>query len=167
MLIILGNTLSLLGNICNLLSTRAKTYKNTLLIQCINSFFCVIACICLEGYSGIIVYIIATLRNLCCALLKPTKLLKIILVCSVIIFGIIFMDKTIYGLLPIIASAYYSIVMMTTNDTVKLKTALAINSFLWVIYGLIILDFASVCFKSLIIISCIQIIIKNKKQESF
>lgn len=164
-MLLLGNILSLLGSTCSFISTRAKTYKKTLLIQSLDATFFTLSCLCLGGYSGVVVNAVAILRNVCCACFKPSKWLKIAFVMLTVILGILFMDKAIYGLLPIIASAYYSIVMVTTDDVKKLKIALMINNILWLIYELIILDLVGVGFKIASIISCISMIVKKQLKE--
>ena len=80
--------------------------------------------------------------------------------------GIIFRDDVWYGFLPIIASTLYTIAIVSTKDIKKLKTYLIINNLLWLIYGIIIFDIVGVCFKSIVIISCIQHLLKNKKTHS-
>lgn len=161
-MLLLGNIFSLIGSICSFLSTKAKTYKNVLLIQSLDATFFTLSTLCLGGYSGVIVNFVAILRNLSCAFFDLKKFIKYVFIILTILLGLIFMDRAIYGFLPIIASSYYAITMLHTNDVYKLKKALIINNGLWLIYGIIIFDFVSIIFKLISIISCMQFI-KNKE----
>lgn len=165
-MILIGNIFSLLGSICSLLSTRVKTYKKTLLIQSLDATCFTLSCIFLRGYSGIVVNSVAIIRNLSCAFLPLKAWMKWIFVALTMILGILFMDKSFYGILPIIASTFYSIVMVNTKDNLILKKSLLINNLLWFIYSIIILDFVGTGFKIISIISCIHFIIKSKKDKN-
>lgn len=163
-MIILGNLFSLLASIISVISTRAKTYQKTLLIQTLDSILFTLSCICLHGYSGIVINICGAIKNLSCALFNIKTPIKIVFIILTVVFGVLFMDKSLYGVLPIIASTYYSTVMFQTKNVNKLKFALLINNILWLIYEIIILDFIGVIFKIISIISCIQIQLTNKKR---
>lgn len=164
-LILIGNLFSFLGSICSFLSTKVKTYKMTLIIQSLDATFFALSSLFLKGYSGIIVNCVAIARNISCAFFNLNKYTKIVFIGLTVILGLIFMDKTIYGFLPIIASSYYAFVMLNTNDVYKLKKALMINNLLWLIYSIIILDVVGTIFKILSIISCIKYISKKEKIE--
>ena len=165
-MIILGNIFSLLGSTCSFISTRAKTYKNTLIIQSLDATFFTLSCLCLGGYSGVVVNAVAIGRNLTCVFIDSKKWLRLTFAGLTIVLGLLFMDKAIYGLLPILASAYYSIEMAITEDINRLKRALLINNILWLMYELVILDFVGIGFKIASIISIIQVARMTKYEDS-
>ncbi|MBO5387549.1 MAG: YgjV family protein [Lachnospiraceae bacterium] len=165
-MVLLGNIFSLLGSICSLISTRAKTYKNTLLIQTVDATLYTLSCLCLGGYSGVTINACAIVRNLSCVFLQLKNWMKVSFILVTFILGVLFRDKEIYGWLPIVASTFYAIVMIVTQDIKKLKIGLIINNILWMLYEIVIFDFVGVVFKVIALTSCTQSIIQMKGDNS-
>ena len=68
--------------------------------------------------------------------------------------------------MPIIASTFYAFVMLVTDNINKLKLGLIVNNILWLFYEIIILDFVGVLFKVFSLISCTQMVIKERKSKN-
>ena len=80
--------------------------------------------------------------------------------------GVLFKEQGFYGWLPIIASTFYAFVMLVTDNINKLKLGLIVNNILWLFYEIIILDFVGVLFKVFSLISCTQMVIKERKSKN-
>lgn len=165
-MIILGNALSLIANILALTSTRFKDYKKMLLMQSADTTFSTLANLALGGYSGALISICGLVRNLYCAISKKAnKIISFSIIAITFIISMIFTFDKWYDLLPIIASTSYGLVILNTKDIVKSKIALIINCSLWLVYGAIIYNFVGIIFKTIMIISTTQSLIKYRNME--
>lgn len=50
-------------------------------------------------------------------------------------------NRGVIGFLPVVASSMYSLVLIKTDDNLKIKITLILNLSLWVIYGVYIKDY--------------------------
>lgn len=76
-----------------------------------------------------------------------------------------FTFKEWYDILPILASTSYGLIILNTKDIVKSKIALIINCSLWIVYGAIIYNFVGIIFKTIMITSATQSLIKMYKDK--
>ena len=165
-MIVLGNILSLVSNILAITSTRLKDYKKMLLVQSVDTTFSALANLILGGYSGALISICGLVRNLYCALSKKTnKIISFGIIAATFVISMEFTFKEWYDILPILASTSYGLIILNTNDIVKSKIALIINCSLWIVYGAIIYNFIGIIFKTIMITSTTQSLIKMYKDK--
>lgn len=160
--LILGNLFGLLCGIFCTASTFGKDNKQMMKLQCLDCSCGIIACIILRGYSGAIVQSVCLVRNMLVYKEKCSKLVQVILLTIIFILGIMFNNMGILGLLPIIASMEYTIVIMKTANIKLINISLLINNILWLIYNFIIQNYLNMILSTIIIISSTINILKRR-----
>lgn len=132
--------LSLIASIIFLIAIQQKTVKKLFIYDTIQLVINVFVNLLLKGYSGAVVQSIAVLRGVLKAKSKLNYQSGILIITLQIIFGFLFNNHGIIGLLPIIASVSYSIVLMLSENILFIKLNLVINLILWTIYSFCIHD---------------------------
>jgi len=160
--IILGNITSILACVSESYSTTRKTNKEALLVQCISQLFYGAGYIILKGYSGLVQNIVSLARNLFAAFGKSNKIIEWTLILAAAVFGIIFNNRGLLGLLPVAGNLLYSIAVFKFKDSNKnLKIAFGISSATYVIYNAAVLNFVGAATSLVIVISVVINLIKK------
>ena len=141
--LILGNIFSLLSAICIAISVIKQSKKDFMGWQIGDTFFGIIANIALCAYAALVISIICFIRNILSYQNRLTKLITIILLIASIIIGLYANNLAIIGLLPIIASASYTICIYVTKNEQQMRWALTINMILWFIHNLYVQAYPS------------------------
>lgn len=152
--IIAGNMVSLIASICSLVSTSRKSYKETMRWQTIDTALFALSNLILGGTSGLVTNSIASIRAFCCSKYEMNKALKIGFILLTAVLGIIFRDTAWYGVLPLIASISYAIVVLSTDNVIALKIILIINNIMWGTYAIMIISVVSMVFNTISLILC-------------
>ena len=140
-LFIIGEISSFLAATCLAKSTFGRTKKDIVKWQVVEQTFCLISNLSLGGYSGVIVNIVSLVRNILSIKGKFKKNLVLPFLLIIIIFGIIFNNHGWIGLIPLIATIEYTIVLGFYKKSQNVRLALAINSTLWAIYDFVIMSY--------------------------
>ena len=144
MALIIGNIFSLLSAICIAMSAVKKSKNDFMYWQIGDTFFGIIANIALSAYAALVISVICLIRNVLSYKNKLTKNITIfLLICSIVI-GLYANNLAIIGLLPIIASASYTICIYITKNEQQLRYALIADLSLWATYYLYIQAYPSV-----------------------
>lgn len=143
-LIFLANILSGLGMLAMFVSTRLKDKRQMLGIQSFNHGCSAVAGLLLRGYSGVVQDIVSLVRNLTVIFGRQTKVLNLIFVGTGLVLGLAFNNRGLVGLLPILASTEYAIVVVRPASTERtLKTAIVASTLCWAAYSLFLLNFVN------------------------
>lgn len=160
--VILGNIFSLIANVfATLNGTRKK--KRDMIICDMGAAFCfTISDLVLKGYSGAVQNIVGILRNIVALFMPDNKAIGWTLVAAGVIFGIMFNNKGILGLLPVVSCFYYSICVINKKTTARqLKFAFIINTISFSIYCFIIQNYVGSALDGFVAITAIYSYIKN------
>ena len=161
-IIIIGNIISLFGSGGILISTAVKNKKNILKVQTAASFFLLASDIVLRGYSGAAQDLICIVRNLTVILGKKSKILNFFFIISGVALGVIFNNKGLLGLLPILANLQFScIVLYPKADDVMLKASIFASNVCWAIYSLCIFNYVNMTVNIVICISAAIFVIRE------
>lgn len=166
--IVIGNIIALIASIIMVYSGLLKQKKKILYTQTIQILLAVISNIVLGGITGAIINALSCVRNILCYKEKLDGKAKIILILLSTILSIMFNNLGFIGLLPVISTVTY-ILLMNTKDVIKFKWLIIFTMFMWLIYDLYIKSYTSAIFDFLSImansISIIQIKLKHNKNE--
>lgn len=166
MIIIIANILGILSGVFCIASTFTKTKKKLIVVQSCDSTCNLIACILLGGISGATVTICGLLRNILCYFKEISKKTSFIIVVITGIFATIVNNKSILGILPVLAAVIYAWIICTKTDVKTILAGLVINNTLWLIYKIIILNYTGAIMNAIIIATSIyNIYNKKEKQE--
>ena len=129
--VIIGNIFSLLSAICVAISVIKKNKKDFMLWQIGETLFGIIVNIILSAYAALVISIVCFVRNLLSYKNKLTQNITIILLLISIIIGLYANNLGIIGLLPIFASASYTICIYITKNEQQMRYASVVNTLLW------------------------------------
>ena len=129
--VIIGNIFSLLSVICVAISVIKKNKKDFMLWQIGETLFGIIVNIILSAYAALVISIVCFVRNLLSYKNKLTQNITIILLLISIIIGLYANNLGIIGLLPIFASASYTICIYITKNEQQMRYASVVNTLLW------------------------------------
>lgn len=142
-----------------------KKKKKILYAQTIQINLSVLSNLILGGITGAIINALGCIRNILCYKNKLNIMAKIILILFSIIFSIMFNNLGVIGLLPVISTVTY-ILLMNIKDVVKFKWLIIFTMLMWLIYDVYIKSYTSAVFDFMnIVANIISIIqINNNKQ---
>ena len=128
----------------------------------------VLSNIVIGGITGAIINALSCIRNILCYKNKLDLKAKIILILLSTILSLIFNNLGLIGLLPVISTVVY-ILLMNTKDVVKFKWLSIFTMLMWLVYDLFIKSYTSAIFDFMNImaniISIIQISLRNNKKD--
>lgn len=163
--IIIGNVISLIAGIFIVLSMWVNNEKQAYKYQFLNAFILMISSIFFLSWTGVTTMAIAAARNLMVYKDKLTFNWTLFFIIISIIIGILVNTMGLIGLLPIIAIIQITLCNYYLKTIKQIKTGFIINSLIYIIYFLAILDFSSTIIESVTaligLISLIRLI-KNK-----
>lgn len=133
--VIIGNVFSLFSAICIMVSASQKNKKDFMLYQVGDTLFGSFACIMLSAYAALVISIICLIRNILSYKNKLTQNYTMILTILGIITGLCVNNLGMVGLLPIIASASFTICIYITKNEQQMRYALVVNMLLWFVHN--------------------------------
>lgn len=165
MQIIIGNIVALIASIIMVYSGYLKQKKKILYVQTIQIGLAILSNIILGGITGAIINAISCVRNILCYKDKLNKILKIILIILATTLSLCFNNLGIIGLLPLISTITY-ILLMNTKNVVSFKYLIIFTMMLWLCYDFYIKSYTFACFDFMCIVTnLISIIQINKGKE--
>ena len=166
--IIIGNIVALIASLVMVYSGILKSKKKMLYAQTIQIGLFVLSNFLLGGITGAIINIFSCVRNILCYKDKLDLRAKIILIFLSMAISIIFNNLGAIGLLPVISTVIY-IILMNTKDIIKFKWLNIFTMLMWLIYDLFIKSYTSAVFDFMGIVanmvSIIQISLKDKERD--
>jgi len=161
--LIIGNFFSLLSAICIGVSAVKKSKKDFMYWQIGDTFFGIIANIALYAYAALVISIICLIRNILSYKDKLSKGITYILLVLSVVIGLYANNRGIIGLLPIIASASYTICIYITKNEQQMRYALVFNMLLWFVHNFYVQAYPSAMANIVLCIWTSIQIIKNQK----
>lgn len=166
--IVLGNVIALIASIIMVYWGFLKQKKKILYAQTIQMGLFVLSNIVLGGITGAIINALSCIRNILCYKNKLDLKAKIILILLSTILSLIFNNLGLIGLLPVISTVVY-ILLMNTKDVIKFKWLSIFTMLMWLVYDLFIKSYTSAIFDFMNImaniISIMQISLRNNKKD--
>lgn len=141
--IFIGNIISLTAAGFMISSGVMKDRNRLFLFQTINALLLILASLFFKSYAGIAALTATAVRNY--AIYKDVYNKKVMTVCFVftVLFGLLFNNRGLLGILPIIATGEYTVCSYYFKSIKETKISLIINLSLWVIYSFCIFDFST------------------------
>jgi len=164
MQIIIGNIIALIASIIMVYSGYLKQKKKILYVQTIQIGLSVLNNIILGGITGAIINVISCVRNILCYKEKLNNTSKIVLIALSTILSLCFNNLGIIGLLPLISTITY-ILLMNIKNVIKFKYLIIITTMLWLFYDIYIKSYIFACFDIMCIMTNIGSIIQINKRK--
>lgn len=164
MYLIIGNIFSLLSAICIAVSVVKKSKKDLMYWQIGDTFFGIIANIALFAYAALVISVVCFIRNILSYKNKLSKNITIILLAVSVIVGLYANNLAFIGLLPIIASASYTICIYLTKNEQQMRWSLSVNLLLWFVHNVYVQAYPSAIANIVLCIWTFMQIFKYRRQ---
>ena len=140
--IVIGNILTLCAMLSDSFSGTRKKHSEIMGVQILSQFFYGASSTILKAYSATAQNIVAVLRNLAAMKNVKSKAIEWILILLGVVLGVILNNRGLLGWIPIVANFEYSVaVFKFKNNERYLKIAFIINSVLFAIFNLIVMNY--------------------------
>ena len=165
--LVIGNIISLIAGIFIILSMWVNDEKKAYFYQFLNAFILMISSVFFFSWTGVVTMAIAASRNLMVYYDKLTMKWTIFLIMLSVILGLAVNTLGFVGLLPIIAIIQITLCNYYLKTIKPIKTSFIVNSGIYIVYFLAILDFSSAAIESITaligVISLVKLILDSKK----
>ena len=139
--LISGNLTSLCAMITDSVSATRKTTRGVLLMQTLSQVFYFISSIFLKGYSAAVQNTMSVIRNLNAISKNRRPWVEWVLIVAGVVLGLVFNNRGLLGLLPVISNLEYALAVRCFSDNQKvLKTAFMINAILYCVFNAFVMN---------------------------
>lgn len=159
--IVIANIIALIASVLMVYSGIVKEKKKIIYVQTIQTLLLVLSNLILGGFTGAIINALSVVRNVLCYKNKLGKKEIIILITLSVALSLIFNNLGFIGLLPIISTVIYILLMNTTN-VVKFKVLIIVTMVPWLIYDIAIKSYTSAVFDFINIVANIIAVFQLK-----
>ena len=164
-LIILGNIISFVAAGFMFASGWTKDRDRTFLYQILENLVLCAANICFRSWAGISTLLLSGVRNYLVMKERYTKNLMYVFVILIIVIGTVINNRGFVGFLPIAATVQLSICNQYARTLIQHKLSLFVNTAVWLIYDLCILDISSTAAQTIMCILTAVTIVRLKKSR--
>lgn len=165
--LIIGNLCTLLAMGGNAISSTRKTAKGILLMQTLSQGIYCISGIVLKGYSASVQNVVSILRNIAAIRKVNSKVLEWVLVALGVILGIVFNNRGLVGLLPVLGNLQYTLVIFRFWDhqrAIKISFLISVLSF--AVFNIVLWNFVGVASDLFVATTTAMMLIRERKSAS-
>ena len=167
--LVIGNIISLIAGIFIILSMWVNDEKKAYFYQFLNAFILMISSVFFFSWTGVVTMAIAASRNLMVYYDRLTMKWTVFFIIISVVLGLAVNTLGFVGLLPIIAIIQITLCNYYLKTIKPIKTSFIVNSGIYIVYFLAILDFSSAAIESITaligVISLIKLIMDSKKRR--
>lgn len=164
--IIIGNLCPLLAMGTNAISSTRKTAKGMLLFQSLSQVIYFGCALILRGYSAAVQNVVSIIRNMVAIKNIKSKVIEWVLIVLGVILGIVFNNRGIMGLIPVLGNLQYTLAIFYLKDNEKLfKLSFLLSLIGFVIFNLAIFNFVGAIADAVVSVTTIIALIKGNKKK--
>lgn len=165
--LVIGNIISLIAGIFIILSMWVNDEKKAYFYQFLNAFILMISSVFFFSWTGVTTMAIAASRNLMVYYDRLTIRWTAFFIVISVVIGLAVNTLGFVGLLPIIAIIQITLCNYYLKTIKSIKTSFIVNSLIYIVYFLAILDLSSVAIESITalvgVVSLVKLILDSKK----
>lgn len=164
---IIGNLSTLLAMATNAFSSTRKTSKDVLRVQNISQAVYFISAIALKGYSAAVQNVVSVLRNVAAIRNIKSKTVEWILTIAGVVLGIVFNNRGLLGLLPVIGNFQYTLaIFRVKGNELLLKISFFISTAAYVAYNIVIHNYVGMVSDSIVLTTTAIVIIREMRKKA-
>jgi hypothetical protein len=168
-LIIVGNLCSLLAMGTNAISATRKTTKGVLRFQNLSQVIYFVVALVLGGYSAAVQNVVSILRNIAAIRNVKSKTIEWILTAAGVVFGVVFNNRGLIGLLPVLGNLQYTLTIFRFKHNERvLKLSFLISTASFAVFNIVIKNYVGATMDMVVIITTAINLIKataNKAKQ--
>ena len=149
--ILLGNLISLAAACFMAASCISGDNRRVFFYQFMECAILAVSSVVFGSLSGALTMALSAARNLITSLGKLTRSLTLFFFLASTVGGLLINTRGIVGLLPVIATAEYTICSYCIRSVRGTKYSIFVNVLFWVVYSFLILDFSTAISDSVIL----------------
>ena len=161
--IIIGNMLMLIGSTIMIFCGIINKKNIALIVQTVQLAFMTAGMAVLGSIPAMVVNILGCTRNIIGYYGKLTRSVRIFLIIITTTISLIFNNIGVFGLIPIISSILF-ILLVDTKNIVVFKWLIAGTSALWVVHDLYVCAYTAVAFDILSIVTSVISVVRYKNK---
>lgn len=160
--LIIGNLCSIAAMVSDACSATRNNTRGILLFQTLSQFFYGVGAMLLKGYSGVVQNVVSVIRNLSALGTRRWKTLEWMLALAAVGFGLLFNNRGLVGLLPVVANLEYTVAVFRFRDRERLlKGAFLLNAVMYGVFNTAIYNFAGAAANVVVIITTAAALLKK------
>lgn len=164
--LIIGNLCTLLAMGANAASSTRKTAKGVLFLQSLSQLSYFFAGIVLKGYSAAVQNIVGILRNVAAMRNIKSKPVEWILTAAGVVLGLVFNNRGLVGLLPVLGNLQYTLVIFRLkNNERALKIAFLISTVSYIIFNATISNYVGLTADSVVFLTTLVVLLRGRKTK--
>lgn len=164
--IIAGNAISLVAGFFLILSMWVNDEKRAYFYQFLNAFILIISSMFFFSWTGVVTMAIAASRNLMVYYDRLTFKWTMFFIAVSVVLGLLVNRLGFVGLLPILAIIQISLSNYYLKTIRSIKTSFIVNSLIYIVYFLAILDFSSAAIESVTVLFGLVSLFRLIRSES-
>ncbi len=163
--LIIGNLCTLLAMGANAISSTRKTAKGVLTVQSIGQLIYLLSAIVLRGYSAAVQNAVSVLRNVAAIRNVKSKTLEWILTIAGVALGVLFNNRGIIGLLPVLGNLQYTLaIFRIKNNERLLKISFLISVASFLAFNIVLYNFVGLISDTVVVITTTIVLIRERNQ---
>ena len=165
--ILIGNLCTLLAMGANAISSTRKTTKGVLSWQNLSQAIYFACAIILKGYSAAVQNVVSVLRNVAAIRNVKSKTVEWILTAAGVVLGVLFNNRGLVGLLPVVGNLQYTLAIFRFKDNERmLKLSFLISVLTFAIFNIVLLNFVGVVSDLTVVVTTAVVLIRDAKNNS-
>ena len=165
--VIVGNICSLGTMVTDSISGTRKKHSEILAVQIISQLFYGAGTIILKGYSSTAQNLVAIFRNLAAIKGVKHKSVEWSLIALGVILGILWNNRGLLGLLPVLANLEYSVAMFRLKENTKgLKAAFIVNMIMYSVFSFMIMNYVGAAANIVVAVTTAVSLFREKKEPA-
>lgn len=163
--LIIGNLCALFAMGANAYSSTRKTAKGVLWMQNLSQVIYCASAMVLKGYSAAVQNCVSILRNFAAIYGVKSKVLQYLLALLGLVLGIVFNNRGLIGLLPVLGNLQYTLAIFRFADRERpLKISFLISVASFAVFNVFILNLVGTACDLTVIITTAIVLIKSRKK---
>lgn len=163
--ILIGNLVSLVAACFLAASCISRNNRRVFTYQCMESLTVAVSSLFFTAYAASASMLLSALRNWLVSRGKYTKPVMLFFLIAGVVIGVAINVRGWLGLVPVIATAQYTLCCFYVKGVLTTKYSIAVNLLMWVIYSFLILDFSTAISNAIVLVLDIGVIIKMHREK--
>ena len=163
--IIIGNLCTLLAMGANAFSSTRKNMKSVLRTQNLGQVIYFASAIVLGGYSAAVQNVVSILRNIVAIRNVKSKAIQWILTALGFVFGIVFNNRGLMGLLPVVGNLQYTLAIFRFKDNEQaVKLSFLLSSLCYAVFNIVLRNYVGIVSDTVVAITTAVVLLKGLKK---
>lgn len=164
--ILIGNLVALAAACFLAASCISRNNRRVFAYQCMESLTVAVSSLFFMAYAASVSMLLSALRNWLVSRGRYPKPVMLAFLAVGLVLGCAINVRGWLGLVPVIATAQYTLCCYYVKGVLATKYSIAANLLMWVVYSFMILDFSTAISNAVVLVLDIGVIIRMHREKS-